>query len=280
MLLTPLIDGDILRYEVGFGAEVSWEGETPPDYHVRDFLYERIEEIIEGTGGDMYTSPLIFLTEHPVFREEVAITRPYKGHRQSNKPKCFDYITELLNTEFMAVTAHRGLEADDMMSIYHEEDTIICSRDKDLRQVPGWYYSWELGKAPSFGPYYIENPGWLTLNKGKLFGVGDIWFWAQMIMGDTADNIPGLPKYGAVKAYAMLEDVKPESFEDVVYKEYEQCYGLLAEDVFEEHKLLLRMIRSMEEWKTITDRLSLSASKPTPPSIADREKVSEDSPPE
>jgi 5'-3' exonuclease len=101
-----------------------------------------------------------------------------------------------------------GLEADDAMSILHTErdDTIICSRDKDLRQVPGWSYSWELGRQPSFGPIRISKAGSLSLSEDrkKLTGTGLAFFYSQLLTGDRVDNIPGLPGCGPVAAWNIL----------------------------------------------------------------------------
>lgn len=50
-------------------------------------------------------------------------------------------------------------------------------------------------------------------NKPK--GHGTKFFWWQMLMGDTADNIKGLRSYkgksiGAVRAYNLIKDIKDE----------------------------------------------------------------------
>jgi hypothetical protein len=78
--------------------------------------------------------------------------------------------------------------------------TIICSRDKDVRQCPGWHYSWECGKQPSIGPIMVDELGHLVdKNAGKfnpltgkklplkVFGTGHKFFYYQMLTGDTVD---------------------------------------------------------------------------------------------
>ena len=60
--------------------------------------------------------------------------------------------------------------------------------------------------------------GWVSVahtpsGTPKLVGQGPLFFWAQMLMGDTADNIAGVLRYngklcGAVGAYDVLKDVQ------------------------------------------------------------------------
>ena len=113
------------------------------------------------------------------------------------------------------------LEADDQMAIDHiasDGNTILVSRDKDLRQVPGMFYSWELGRQPSFGPEEITKEGrlWLSTDHKKLYGTGLAFFYAQVLMGDTVDNIPGCKNIGPVAAYNMLDGLVPEDQLSVV----------------------------------------------------------------
>ena len=112
------------------------------------------------------------------------------------------------------------------MCIYQcsHEGTIICSRDKDLRICPGWHYSWECGKQPSVGPVETDALGWLESKKsGATLGYGLAFFYYQMLVGDSADNIPGLPGCGDARAKKLLEgaDTEMELFKRVkeAYKE-------------------------------------------------------------
>lgn len=206
--MKALIDGDILRYEVGFAAEQGWQGsECPPWDYVGHLLIDRLNRIYGETKADSYT---LFLTEGKTFRYDIARSRPYKGTRVENKPWHFSnltiYMRDVLGAEIVT-----GIEADDAMAIEHTlapQETIICTRDKDLRQVPGWFYSWECGKQPSFGPYWIpEKGGELWLTERALQGTGYAWFCAQLLMGDPTDNIPGLPGWGPKRTYDLLAPI-------------------------------------------------------------------------
>jgi len=170
--MKALIDGDILRYEIGYAAETGWKAitdrdEIPPFDYVKDLLDGRIAYILNATGATEYE---MFLTEGQTFRDEIAITKPYKGNRIDKKPWHYYNLTAHINGAH-PTTVVRGIEADDQIAIVHISSepnaTIICSRDKDLRQVPGLLYSWELGKQPSFGPVEITKTGMLSLSKGQ-----------------------------------------------------------------------------------------------------------------
>lgn len=253
----PLVDGDILRYEVGFAAETGWRAITedeealPPFDYVRKILHQRLDHICKQLEVDQ--EPVIYLTEGNTFRFDIAKSKPYKGTRVDKKPWHYKnltvYIRDVLNS--IVVT---GIEADDAIAIDHVNDpnSIICSRDKDLRQVPGWFYSWELGWQPSFGPENITKAGSLMLSddgKNKLTGTGLAFFYAQIIMGDGVDNIPGLPGWGPVAAYKLLVDKAPEDMFLSVLTAYEENYvgNMPVEDYLLEQGRLCWMTRRLNE---------------------------------
>lgn len=223
---TALIDGDILRYEIGFAAEAGWRAITgdpealPPFHFVEEILTGRLAQLLHGSKSEYYR---MYLTEGKTFRDDLAVTKPYKGTRPSNKPWHFDNLTGYFVNLCGAVVV-KGIEADDAMALeqvsnqalidkcYKDivpDQTIIVTRDKDLRQVPGWFYSWELGNQPSFGPALISKYGHLVYDKEKrkLSGTGLSFFYAQMLMGDTTDNIPGIKGMGPKGAFDILDGV-------------------------------------------------------------------------
>ena len=255
--MRALIDGDILRYEIGFAAETAWKAVTgdeaaiPPFDFVRDMLNQRIGYIKGAAGAHHHT---IFVTEGETFRFDIAKKKPYKGNRVENKPWHFDNLTMYLKdiAKSQIVTF---IEADDAMAIEHlrpkaeeEEGTIICSRDKDLRQVPGWFFSWELGRQPSYGPVHVKPEGLLNMEmeKKKLSGNGYAFFCAQVLMGDPTDNIPGLPKMGPVGAYDLLKGLEsPEAMEDILVQEYRRVYPDNWESELTEQAQLLWLVRRL-----------------------------------
>lgn len=153
------------------------------------------------------------------------------------------------------VRKQRGLEADDLMAIEQtsrRDETIICSRDKDLYQVPGWHYSWELGKQAARGPEEISNFGEINIVRGKstikIVGGGYKFFLSQCLTGDGVDTIPGLPQYGPIKAFETLQATQgiPEAFK-AVREAYKAVYGDDGDMELLEQGRLLWMVRELDE---------------------------------
>lgn len=251
--MKALIDGDILCYEIGAASEVGWSGEedspsSPPWEYVASLLDSRLQQLCLEAKADSYQ---IYLTGKNNFR--YSIYPLYKANRKDiEKPFHHNNIKVHLIGQYHAHVVD-GMEADDALSIAQCqaldrcEETIICTRDKDLRMVPGWHYSWEIGQQPSWGPCYVVDPGYLCLSQGKakkLNGTGLMWFYAQMLTGDRVDNIPGLPGVGPVKAYNLLQGAETDKEAlDIVYDQYHCKYGQEAEEQMELMGRLLWMMR-------------------------------------
>lgn len=233
--MKALIDGDILAYEVGFGSVTGWEGNDPPPFTVaEELLLNKIGNIVALSGATSYQ---IYLTGKDNFREKIATILPYKGNRQGERPFHYNNLRAYMVGVLDGIIID-GMEADDALAINHTEDTIICSRDKDLRQVEGWLYSWETHNQPSFGPHYITEEE------------GNRSFFLQCLTGDRIDNIQGLPKYGPVKALKTLGDARTyeEMFEAVreAYRGfYEDCEK--ADEALLETGRLLWMVRELDD---------------------------------
>jgi len=244
--LKALIDGDILRYEVGYAAEIGWRSITdgretvPPFDYVERMLNDRLAYICQEAKADEKT---IYLSEGPTFRDKIAQTKPYKGTRVDKKPWHFKNLTVYLK-DILGAQVVKDIEADDQMAIDHAEDTIICTRDKDLRQVPGMFYSWELGKQPSFGPTLIDKEGAIELEpkSNTIRGTGLAFFYSQLLTGDPVDNIPGLPRWGPVKAFKWLEQSIPSEY----LTRIQEAYGSNTELLLEQGRLLW-MTRRLNE---------------------------------
>lgn len=274
----PLIDGDVLVYEIAaVGQYYDEDGELrlrPWDWVVEtiDFRLNAICEAVEATQ-----KPIIYLTGdthlwkvksrvrpslpsyEPNFRIERAKLRKYKETRKVEKPYYYNSIRVHLIVEHGAWIS-RGCEADDEMAIEQTkrpEETIICTRDKDLRQVEGRHYGWESGKQAEFGPISYDSIGTLSLIKGttsggnpytKLVGGGFKFFASQLLTGDPVDTVPGLPKHGPVAAFNLLGACDSKhGLLSVVRDRYEQCYPDDWKLQLREQCDLLWMIRHRNE---------------------------------
>ena len=216
--MKALIDLDILCYELG-GAFEDNDGKTiddPEDPAVMQRVNGKIESILRRVGADSWNG---FLTDSASnFRLKVATLRPYKGHRKSEKPIFHSAIRDGL-MKYPNVSMSEGQEADDDLGIYQAQngtlppdecETIICSRDKDLRMIPGWHFGWKMGNQKEYGPVYIS----------ELDGYKN--FYSQMLTGDTSDNIPGLygvgPKSACVKRVQEADNIN--EMHKIVMHEY------------------------------------------------------------
>jgi len=272
-LIKPLLDGDIFLYEIGACAHYT-DDEGEEQIRSFDFVLEllegRIQEICEAVGAT--EPPTIFFTGKGNFRFEVAKTKPYKGNRKDvEKPFHHENIKLYLESEYECITA-TDCEADDELamaqvadleesipydsSVYNKEEarTVICTRDKDLRMIPGWHYGWECGLQPEFPLQWVSELGTLTPKYDKddkfkdLKGTGLKWFYAQLLMGDSTDNIPGCPGVGPKKAWELLSELSTEKeMYSKVLSAYFDRVGLGHSTVMLEQAYLLWMVRERDE---------------------------------
>lgn len=275
-----LIDADVIRYEIGFCGEYTEPNEETgePEHKIREweFVEGLLNDRIRGIclDCDATEPPTLFFTgnSHAVrllnrlrqqeglnplhlpqqFREVVATTKPYKGTRKNEKPFHFNNITAYLLANYDCRVA-LGLEADDLMALEQssrpDNSTIICSRDKDLRMVPGWHFGWECGEQPSFGPELVDKRGRLWYdNRGEVKGTGLKFFFYQMLVGDTVDNIAGCRKIGTKKAMKALGPLNTKKeHEDCIIELYKKQWGAEWKEKLEEMSKLLWMVRQLNE---------------------------------
>lgn len=256
------IDADILQYECAFAAEAAWKYEhaergeevegPPPFANVALIVDKRIEEILNVTG---VRKAKFFFTGASNFRHNIAFTHPYKD-RDSRKPHYHEAVKAYIERKYETHEVD-GLEADDLLGILMTAfpgKYICCSRDKDLRQIPGWHFGWEMGKQPQFGPELVDEIGYLEMKETgkskKLIGTGFKFFFSQMITGDSVDTIPGIPGAGGVTAFQLLEPCKTyEECLEVVKRAYQEAYQLYWPEVMLEQGRLLWMVRELDSDK-------------------------------
>lgn len=261
--MTPLIDFDIFLHEIGWSCQFK-HPETKEDVlfdfdRAIEFLEDKLRIIcyeVEATE-----EPILFLSDSqeltnkinrtnrlfqeearvfiPNFRYEIAKAKGYKGNRSQPKPFHFYNLQTYARGQYKHIISEGGLEADDELGIFQTtalkegRETVICSRDKDLRMVPGNHYTWECGKQQSLGPEYTDELGRLALDhKGKVYGYGYLFFCYQLLAGDTVDNIPGLKGFGPVISY---KEVKDQPSKDRAILRVRQLYQEKLGSEWEEH---------------------------------------------
>lgn len=266
--MQPLIDGDILVYEVAFAGQYKEEGSDEVLLHSFDYVANILDEKIRQICDAVWATeePIIYLTGDTNFRNDIAVTKPYKGNRKKEKPFHYKNLRAYMKHRYNVVLVE-GIEADDAMCIEQTKrikqlDTVICSRDKDLRICEGMHFGWETGVSPQFGPKRVTYLGELTFDmrekvdkNGSMVeyvhavkGEGLKFFYAQLIMGDPTDNIPGLPKGGVATVKAVLENCETE---EELFRGVKQLYERRFGDAWEENMLeqgrLLWMLREVNE---------------------------------
>lgn len=153
-------------------------------------------------------------------------TKPYQGNRVGvPKPPLLEMLRGSAPALFnghdkVEVFAHYDIEADDavMIDAYSEPNAIVWSEDKDLNIVPCAKYDIGSGIIDRLEPG--DRFGWIKLKTDlstpKVIGHGTKFFWAQMLYGDTADNVRGLESMdgkacGAVSAFEATEWITSEA---------------------------------------------------------------------
>lgn len=262
--MIPLIDCDVLRYEIGFSGQYK-EGDeliVRPFEFVAELFDEKVKQICDAVWADQ--PPKLYLTGKGNFRDAIATLKPYKGTRKTEKPFHFKNLTAYILAHYDVVVAE-GLEADDLMCVEQTKhlkqgllDTVICTRDKDLRQCPGMHYGWECGNQAGFPFSRVDELGWLKEHRkidkegneyvAKVSGVGLKFFYAQILMGDSVDNIPGLPGCGPAKTYDTLHAATDEAqLHNSVFALYLAKYGDKAAERMLEQGRLCWMVRELDE---------------------------------
>jgi len=237
------VDGDYLAYRCAGGAEC-------PASIARRNVYDKVRELREMSGATGSVVHLSMPGSTKGERHLIATVKPYQGHRgNSAKPVNWSMLRDYLETyPFDAFTIKRwhDREADDGMALasWQAEEPlctcVIASPDKDMRMLAGLhidFHDYTLTEVPK-GSYEVIGP-----YNGLVYG--HKWFWLQMLQGDTADNIPGLPRAEgklcgekAAAKYLAGTTCNGEAFE-VVSGLYRGTYDCAWADAFVEQAALL-----------------------------------------
>jgi len=207
-----LIDGDIIGYRIGFSTEE--ENEKIVLSRCATFIETMLWEDLQAESYQGY------LTGKDNFRNEIAITAPYKGNRSAPKPKHLQLIRDYLVSAW-DFKISIGQEADDEIAIAHVEnnyETIIASIDKDFLQLKGKHWN------------FVKKEMTEVNEKEALLN-----FYRQVLTGDRVDNIIGLKGIGPVKADKILNGCTSAA---EMYTACVEAYGGSEERVTENARLL------------------------------------------
>lgn len=179
-----------------------------------------IKEHIEGLLYKYNTDKYLIILESSTsnFRNKIAKTDEYKGHRRTEKvvtnlqsylpflSECFKEI----KSKYKPVL-YKNIENDDAISVLNyrlsnEYNVIMCTNDKDMLVVRGTHHNLKTNKKQ-----IVTHPGTIELVDGKLKVTGLYNVYSKIIKGSTKENYKGLPGYGDKKVYSLLKDLKDEA---------------------------------------------------------------------
>ena len=191
------IDGDLLVHRCAWGNDI---------VGFKEKALNLIDSIMHET---MAENGKIAISGKGNFRRE--IFPDYKANRKKEEDpevkELFSKAYEFLREELEAIPAI-GQEADDLLAIWQTEDPgIIVSIDKDMLQVPGTHFNnkdWKYIEV-------TEEEANYNLHK-------------QILMGDTSDNIKGLPRVGPKKAESLLSG-RGKDIKKATIKAWKDIYG-------------------------------------------------------
>lgn len=184
----------------------------PVEYclHSLKLRMNKILTTLETERYYLYLDPM----DKSCFRYELATLKGPRGYGykfgRSRRPIWYNEARQYLIDYWKGIEVI-GMEADDAVAIQHyslKGDTVICSDDKDLNTVPGKHYN------VTKDDYYEIS----ELNAQRAF-------YAQMLSGDRADNIPGIKGLGDIKSARLMNAcLTEEKMVDVVVQEYKKQY--------------------------------------------------------
>ena len=260
-----IIDGDVLaylacksRYKDGEVVKI-WDKNKPTFSMAEDALYiedcwknfkKLIEEVKEATFSNEHVMAVKDSNNYrdiiyPIVEIDTGVWVGYKACRMKAPEDSNVFVPQLRDR---AVESGLGIyatwrEADDLVCMWATQcakagiDYTIVSVDKDLKCIPGKHY----------------NPK--TKEHCNVTQVEALRFqYAQLLMGDPVDDIPGIYRMGPKTAAKLLKDCDSEDeMQFVVTSEYQNAYGDKWEEYLLANGKLLHIQRHEDDWFTLRD---------------------------
>lgn len=164
-------------------------------------------KILEEEKPDYLT--VAFDVKAPTFRHEI-----YKEYKDTRKPmpeelrEQVPVMKEVLQAMGVLIMEKAGLEADDILGTIAKRsekegiEVSLVSGDRDLLQIASEHIKIRIPKTKG-GKTEIED--YYAADVEKAYQVNPIQFIdLKALMGDTADNIPGVPKVGEKTATDLM----------------------------------------------------------------------------
>ena len=142
-MISLLIDADYIVYKACAAAEydIDWGDDVIMVGSRFSEAYTNVKrELSRIKSGYLDSEIILFFSDSINFRKSV--DKDYKGHRNRKKPCGYKRVIHHLHDEYRVI-GMPTLEADDALGIYatSNDDCVIVSPDKDLKQIPGTLYN-------------------------------------------------------------------------------------------------------------------------------------------
>lgn len=201
-----LIDGHSILHRAFYGVPELTNGQGLHTNAVYGFL-NIMFKILEEEQADYLA--VAFDVHAPTFRHE--IYKEYKGTRKPMPTELREQVPvmkQLLQAMGICVVEQAGLEADDILGTLAKRaeregmEVSLVSGDRDLLQVATDHIRIRIPKTKG-GRTQVED--YYAKDVEAAYQVNPIQFIdLKALMGDTADNIPGVPKVGEKTATELM----------------------------------------------------------------------------
>ena len=233
-----LIDGHSILNRAFFGIPDLTNAEglhTNAVYGFLNILFKILEE-----EQPQYLT-VAFDVHAPTFRHDMF--KEYKGTRKPMAEELRQQVPlmkEMLHAMGVITIEQAGLEADDLIGSIAKQseaagyEVVVVSGDRDLLQLATDHIKIRIPKTKRTG---TEIEDYLTQDVIERYQVTPLQFIdVKALMGDTADNIPGVPgigektatnlivSYGSIEhAYEHVEEIKPNRAREMLKEHYDMA---------------------------------------------------------
>ncbi len=224
-----LIDGHSILNRAFYGVPMLTNSAGLHTNAVYGFL-NILFKILDEENPDYLT--VAFDVKAPTFRHEMY--KEYKGTRKPMPEELHEQVPvmkEVLSAMGIQIVEKPGYEADDLLGTIAKRsekegmEVSLVSGDRDLLQIATEHIKIRIPKTKG-GKTEIED--YYADNVKNTYQVTPVQFIElKALMGDTADNIPGVPKvgektatelmttYGSIKEiYAHIEEISKKSIRE------------------------------------------------------------------
>lgn len=238
-MMRILIDGDIIKYRVGFASQhtyywvedIRFDDAKTANAYIKEHglsLENRTPEIeVDPIDHCLHSVKVVMQRiqdKYPHGQMEVYFSCPtednwrtqfypeYKANRKDmRRPEHYEAIGDYMEHMY---PCNRGktTEADDEIAIRAamlrgNSEFVVVTIDKDMDQIEGLHYNWVNDEEYEIGE--IEARRAVAI---------------QAIAGDSTDNIKGIPKWGPAAAQVWLEQCPLDNPFDITLAAYREVY--------------------------------------------------------